>query len=113
MAFVRKKGNYFYLVHSVRKKDGSIRHLTLAYLGKNAEITPQIRAQVENEFPHIAVDWQSLTGGQISMDVGRRESAAGGKKGSSAVSGVERKPATRKSENKRLPSKPEKWLEWD
>lgn len=60
MAFIRRKGKYFYLVHSIREKDGRIKHINLAYLGKAAKITPQIKAQVTDKFPHISIDWESL-----------------------------------------------------
>lgn len=113
MAFLRKKGKYFYLVHSVREKDGRIRHRTLAYLGKSAEITPQIRAQVEDEFPDISVDWKALASNVIESSVTSVESEEHSKKDTPAVISIETIPQSRKTKDKRLPAKPEKWLEWD
>jgi len=113
MAFLRKKGKYFYLVHSVRKKDGRIRHLTLAYLGKSAQITPRIRAQVEDEFPDIPVDWKALAGNAIESSVAPAESGRHSEEDAFATMSTEKIPPSRKRKDKRLPPKPEKWLEWD
>ena len=41
MAFVRRKGNAFYLVHNVRR-GGKVRQLHLARLGDRARITERV-----------------------------------------------------------------------
>ncbi len=41
MAFVRRKGNSFYLVHNVRR-GGKVRQLHLARLGDRARITDEV-----------------------------------------------------------------------
>jgi hypothetical protein len=116
MAFLRKKGKYFYLVHSVREKDGRIRHRTLAYLGPSAQITPRIRAQVEAEFPDIPVDWKALAGNAgkiIESSATPAESGGHSEEEALAAMSIEKIPPSRKRKDKRLPPKPEKWLEWD
>lgn len=59
MAFVRRKGNTFYLVHNVRH-GGKVQQLHLACLGKRARITDQVVRQVSKKHPFIELNWRSL-----------------------------------------------------
>ncbi len=45
MAFVRRKGNAYYLVHNVRR-GGKVKQLHLARLGERAKITDTIVREV-------------------------------------------------------------------
>ncbi len=69
MAFVRRKGNSFFLVHNVRR-GGKVRQLHLARLGMNARITAEVVREVSKKHPFIEVNWNSLRE-QLN---GRRES---------------------------------------
>jgi hypothetical protein len=59
MAFVRRKGNTFYLVHNVRH-GGKVQQLHLATLGKRARITDEIVRKVTKKHPFIDLNWRSL-----------------------------------------------------
>jgi hypothetical protein len=59
MAFVRRKGNSFFLVHNVRR-GGKVRQLYLARLGMNARITAEVVREVSKKHPFIEVNWNSL-----------------------------------------------------
>jgi len=59
MAFIRRKGEYYYLVHSVRDGD-TVKQITLAYLGKNPYISNEMRERVEQEHPDIDIAWDEL-----------------------------------------------------
>lgn len=59
MAFVRRKGNSFYLVHNVRR-DGKIKQLHLARLGERARITDEIVREVSKKHPFVELNWRSL-----------------------------------------------------
>jgi hypothetical protein len=59
MAFVRRKGNVFYLVHNVRH-GGKVQQLHLARLGKRARITDEIIRQVVKKHPFVELNWKSL-----------------------------------------------------
>src|ERR1700685_3614453 len=59
MAFVRRKGNTFYLVHNVRH-GGKVQQLHLARLGKRARITDGIVREVSKKHPFIDLNWRSL-----------------------------------------------------
>ena len=59
MAFVRRKGNTFYLVHNVRKA-GHVRQLHLAKLGERPRITDDIVRQVTRSYPFVDVNWREL-----------------------------------------------------
>jgi len=52
MAFVRRKGNLFYLVHSVRRGD-KVRQLHLARLGDRARITDEVVREVSKKHPFV------------------------------------------------------------
>jgi hypothetical protein len=59
MAFIRKRGNSYYLVHNVRKK-GRVRQLQLASLGRRPRISDQIVQAVAAKHPFVQVDWARL-----------------------------------------------------
>jgi hypothetical protein len=59
MAFIRRKGNSFYLVHNVRR-GGKVRQLHLARLGERARITDAIVKSVNKKHPFIELNWRSL-----------------------------------------------------
>jgi hypothetical protein len=59
MAFVRRKGNSFYLVHNVRR-GGKVRQLHLARLGEKARITDEVVRKVSKKHPFVELDWQAL-----------------------------------------------------
>jgi hypothetical protein len=59
MAFVRRKGNAYYLVHNVRR-GGKVRQLHLARLGDRARITDDVVKAVSKKHPFIDLNWRSL-----------------------------------------------------
>ena len=59
MAFVRRKGNSFYLVHNVRLR-GKVRQLHLARLGDRARITDEVVRQVSKNHPFVELNWRAL-----------------------------------------------------
>lgn len=59
MAFIRKRGQSYYLVHNVRKK-GRIRQLHLARLGPRPRISEEVIEGVTSKHPFVRVDWQGL-----------------------------------------------------
>ena len=59
MAFVRRKGNSFYLVHNVRR-GGKVRQLHLARLGDRARITERVVREVSKKHPFVELNWQAL-----------------------------------------------------
>src|ERR1035438_10222156 len=59
MAFLRRKGNAFYLVHNVRK-DGRVRQLHLAKLGERPRISDEVVRQVSRSYPFVDVNWSDL-----------------------------------------------------
>jgi hypothetical protein len=59
MAFVRRKGNAYYLVHNVRR-GGKVRQLHLARLGERARITDDVVKEVSKKHPFIDLNWRSL-----------------------------------------------------
>lgn len=59
MAFVRRKGNAYYLVHNVRR-GGKVRQLHLARLGERARITDQIVREVSKKHPFVELNWRAL-----------------------------------------------------
>jgi hypothetical protein len=59
MAFLRRKGNAFYLVHNVR--EGSrVKQLHLAKLGERPRITDDVVRQVSRSYPFVDVNWGQL-----------------------------------------------------
>jgi hypothetical protein len=59
MAFVRRKGNSFYLVHNVRR-EGKVRQLHLARLGNRARITDEVVREVSKKHPFVELNWRAL-----------------------------------------------------
>jgi hypothetical protein len=59
MAFLRRKGNAFYLVHNVRRR-GKVRQLHLAALGERPRITDDVVRQVSRNHPLLDLDWKRL-----------------------------------------------------
>ncbi|MBZ5541740.1 MAG: hypothetical protein LAN61_14580 [Acidobacteriia bacterium] len=59
MAFVRRKGNVFYLVHNVRR-GGKVQQLHLARLGERARITDEVVRQVSKKHPFVELNWNAL-----------------------------------------------------
>ncbi len=59
MAFVRRKGNRFYLVHNVRR-GGKVRQLHLARLGQRARITEEVVKEVSKKHPFVELNWRAL-----------------------------------------------------
>ena len=68
MAFVRRKGKAFFLVHSVRR-GGKVRQIHLARLGVRARITDEVVRQVAKKHPFVELNWRALReqlNGQLS-----------------------------------------------
>jgi hypothetical protein len=59
VAFVRRKGNTYYLVHNVRR-DGKVQQLHLARLGERPRITDDVVRQVSRNHPFLDLDWSEL-----------------------------------------------------
>src|SRR5882672_1084180 len=59
MAFVRRKGNWFYLVHNVRR-GGKVQQLHLARLGGHARITDEVVREVSKKHPFVELNWRAL-----------------------------------------------------
>lgn len=69
MAFVRRKGNSLYLVHSVRR-GGKVRQLHLARLGSRARITDDLVREVSKKHPFVELNWKALReqlNGQVDL----------------------------------------------
>ncbi len=59
MAFIRKRGRSFYLVHNVREK-GHVRQIHLACLGRRPHISDDVIRGVSSKHPFVRVDWSDL-----------------------------------------------------
>ncbi|MGH9446687.1 MAG: hypothetical protein ACRD3O_13285, partial [Terriglobia bacterium] len=59
MAFIRKRGNSYYLVHNVRR-EGKIQQLHLACLGARPRINDSVVEGVEAKHPFVRIDWDQL-----------------------------------------------------
>ena len=59
MAFVRRKGNVFYLVHNVRRGE-KVRQIHLARLGERARITDDVVREVSRKHPFVELNWRAL-----------------------------------------------------
>ncbi|HTZ46158.1 MAG TPA: hypothetical protein VMH20_01105 [Verrucomicrobiae bacterium] len=59
MAFIRRKGNSYYLVHNVRR-GGKVCQLHLARLGERARITDAVIREVTKKHPFVELNWRSL-----------------------------------------------------
>ena len=69
MAFIRRKGNAFYLVHNVRR-GGKVCQLHLACLGDRARITDKVVREVSKKHPFVELNWKALReqlNGQINL----------------------------------------------
>jgi hypothetical protein len=67
VAFVRRKGNSYYLVHNVRR-GGKVRQLHLARLGGRAKITDTIVREVSKKHPFVELNWRALRN-QLSQQI--------------------------------------------
>jgi hypothetical protein len=59
LAFIRKRGNSYYLVHNVRR-EGQVRQLHLARLGSRPRISEETVKEVQSAHPFLRVDWERL-----------------------------------------------------
>ncbi len=59
MAFVRRKGNAYYLVHNVRRR-GKVKQLHLARLGERPRITEEVIHQVSRAHPLLNLNWDEV-----------------------------------------------------
>ncbi|MGH9476668.1 MAG: hypothetical protein ACRD1C_10075 [Terriglobales bacterium] len=59
MAFVRKKGKSYYLVHNVRE-DGHVRQVHLACLGNRPRVSDEVLQQVREAHPQLQIDWAAV-----------------------------------------------------
>jgi len=59
MAFVRRKGNSFYLVHNVRKGE-KVKQIHLAKLGERGLITDRVVREVSRKHPFVELNWRAL-----------------------------------------------------
>ena len=59
MAFVRRKGSAYYLVHNVRRR-GKVKQLHLARLGEVPRITDDVVRHVSRHHPLLDLDWARL-----------------------------------------------------
>lgn len=59
MAFVRRKGSSYYLVHNVRR-GGKVQQLHLARLGNRARITDEVVREVSKKHPFVELNWRAL-----------------------------------------------------
>jgi hypothetical protein len=59
MAFIRKRGNSYYLVHNVRE-NGQVRQLHLACLGSRPRISDELIEGVKTRHPFLQVNWEGL-----------------------------------------------------
>ena len=59
MAFVRRKGNTYFLVHNVRRQ-GKVQQLHLARLGERPRITDDVVRRVSRNHPFLDLNWSHL-----------------------------------------------------
>lgn len=59
MAFIRKRGESYYLVHNIRK-DGRVQQIHLACLGRRPRISDDVVRGVMSRHPLVRVDWKQL-----------------------------------------------------
>ena len=60
MAFIRKRGHSYYLVHNVRK-GGRVEQLHLACLGRQPRINEEVIKGVRAKHPFVQINWKRLT----------------------------------------------------
>src|ERR1035438_1885086 len=59
MAFIRKRGESYYLIHNLRQ-EGRIRQIHLACLGHRPRISDDVVRGVATKHPFVRVDWKGL-----------------------------------------------------
>ncbi len=59
MAFIRKRGHSYYLVHNVRKQ-GRVEQIHLARLGRRPRISDDVIQDVATRLPFVRVNWEGL-----------------------------------------------------
>lgn len=59
MAFVRRKGSAYYLVHNVRRR-GKVKQIHLARLGETPRITDDVVRHVSRSYPLLNLNWSRL-----------------------------------------------------
>ena len=59
MAFVRRKGSAYYLVHNVRRR-GKVKQIHLARLGETPRITDEVVRHVSRTYPLLNLNWARL-----------------------------------------------------
>jgi hypothetical protein len=59
VAFVRRKGNTYFLVHNVRRQ-GKVQQLHLARLGERPRITDEVVRSVTRNHPFLELNWSRL-----------------------------------------------------
>jgi len=59
MAFIRKRGQSYYLVHNIRK-DGRVQQIHLACLGRRPRISDDVVEGVNSKHPFVRIDWKQL-----------------------------------------------------
>jgi hypothetical protein len=59
VAFLRRRGNAYYLVHNVRWK-GKVKQLHLACLGERPRLTDEVIRKVRREYAFLEVNWTEL-----------------------------------------------------
>jgi hypothetical protein len=59
MAFIRKRGQSYYLVHNVRKK-GRVLQLHLARLGRRPHLSDDLIQVITSKHPFVRVNWEGL-----------------------------------------------------
>ena len=59
VAFIRRKGNSYYLVHNVRRQ-GKVQQLHLARLGERPRITDDVVGKVSRNHPFLDLDWSQV-----------------------------------------------------
>lgn len=59
MAFLRRRGNAYYLVHNVRRR-GKVKQLHLACLGDRPRLTDAVIRRVRRDYPLLDLNWNEL-----------------------------------------------------
>ncbi len=59
MAFIRKRGQSYYLVHNVRNH-GRVQQIHLARLGRRPRINDDVIQGVASKHPFVRVNWEGL-----------------------------------------------------
>ena len=59
MAFIRKRGESYYLVHNVRQ-EGRVRQIHLACLGRRPRISDDVVRGVASTHPFLRVNWKEV-----------------------------------------------------